>query len=466
MAEVSTQQTQAMMGVTSDKSSCEEDFQEKGDKQEIELCHDQGGWNKNFKKAHGRPQKKVKKVKEDASLLIPSKSSAIQSPSGESIMVIECQANSSSHRDTSCNHHHEPTEKDVVFGKGRFIQNLAGNVRLRRLIKSHFDQYESADSPQDKTLMAMRLVADIKASGGKFLKEDTSAPGRYIEVDSITAREKIAATFHSHRRRSKQSKAAETATNESKAKIFTTSSTEASETSLPSLVGANSKANDQQSRSFPGRGSVMELGLGRQGNFFGSPSMYTTSLLQHGLNLSPRRTFELSDEIAARKSSIHTTNMVPFEKGSFVPDRDRGSAEKYAGVAALAEKKLHKLSENPKVGRSLSPVVLEGMMAHWNKKTHANLLGSSISAGYEAKNSQAHLASTYDSTMKNRLTATCSQIGGVSSFPIRTSSAAPVLNANTLIASRFGPFATHSHHFPSKEALQIQLYREMGLPGY
>lgn len=93
-----------------------------------------------------------------------------------------------------------PTEKDVVLGKGRYIQDMPGNVRFRSIIKLKFNRYESCASNQDKTFLAMEVVADIKESGGKFLREDKTAPGGYAEVDALVARDKAASTFHSHRR--------------------------------------------------------------------------------------------------------------------------------------------------------------------------------------------------------------------------------------------------------------------------
>lgn len=63
-----------------------------------------------------------------------------------------------------------PGDKDIVMGKGRLIQDMPGNVRFRAIVRSYFNRYESLTNNQDKTVLAMQIVEDIKEGGGRFLK--------------------------------------------------------------------------------------------------------------------------------------------------------------------------------------------------------------------------------------------------------------------------------------------------------
>lgn len=89
---------------------------------------------------------------------------------------------------------------DVVFGKGRIIQEMKGNVRYRRLIKNFFDHYESLGSPEEKTVCAIEIVQKIQAMGGRFLRKSKDPKEEWTEVDILTARDKVIATIQSLRR--------------------------------------------------------------------------------------------------------------------------------------------------------------------------------------------------------------------------------------------------------------------------
>lgn len=88
----------------------------------------------------------------------------------------------------------------VILGKGRLIQELPGNVIFRGIIQDKLEEYENCRMTLDKTILAMQIVADIKQDGGRFVKVDEAAPGEYVEVDDIAAKNKVAAAFQSYRR--------------------------------------------------------------------------------------------------------------------------------------------------------------------------------------------------------------------------------------------------------------------------
>jgi hypothetical protein len=95
----------------------------------------------------------------------------------------------------------EPTDSDVIFGRGKGIQIHPGNVRLRKLIDSTRPKYEGAKL-SEKTSIADQLVQHIKGSGGSFLKKGDG--DGWIEVADETAREKISHAFRDSRRKVKQ----------------------------------------------------------------------------------------------------------------------------------------------------------------------------------------------------------------------------------------------------------------------
>jgi hypothetical protein len=95
----------------------------------------------------------------------------------------------------------DPTECDVILGRGKVIQNHAGNIQLRKLIDSNRPSYECAKL-SEKTSIADQLVRHIKSLSGRFLKK--GGDDGWIEVADVIAREKISHAFRDHRRKVKQ----------------------------------------------------------------------------------------------------------------------------------------------------------------------------------------------------------------------------------------------------------------------
>mmetsp|Transcript_7442 Transcript_7442/g.17440 ORF Transcript_7442/g.17440 Transcript_7442/m.17440 type:complete len:239 (-) Transcript_7442:389-1105(-) len=89
---------------------------------------------------------------------------------------------------------------DVLFGRGKGVQCHPGNQRLRHLVEANSNRYEEA-SRLDKTLIAERILRNVKDASGRFLKFGGYV-GRmgWIKVDDDTARGKIAHSFRTHRR--------------------------------------------------------------------------------------------------------------------------------------------------------------------------------------------------------------------------------------------------------------------------
>jgi hypothetical protein len=85
---------------------------------------------------------------------------------------------------------------DVLFGKGKPIQQRSGNVRFREMIDAHIDKYAQGVNGT-KVVASAYVVHLVKEEGGRFLKE--LKDGGWIEVDETTARAKTSHAFRTRR---------------------------------------------------------------------------------------------------------------------------------------------------------------------------------------------------------------------------------------------------------------------------
>jgi hypothetical protein len=115
--------------------------------------------------------------------------------------------------------HLEPM--DVLLGSGHTIDDRPGNVRFRRLLSEHLEQYDRASKLQ-KTAIAQHLVKYLKETQNvRFLQRrlvnntDGSSTVNvgggsgdsgvgWVEVDEKTVREKISRTFRRLRQNTKK----------------------------------------------------------------------------------------------------------------------------------------------------------------------------------------------------------------------------------------------------------------------
>lgn len=95
----------------------------------------------------------------------------------------------------------EPTEYDVLLGRGKSSQNHPGNIHFRQLVQSKRDEYEKAKI-MGKTLIAERIILSIHDMQGRFLKQ--KGGDLWEEVDNETARDKVAHAFRDRRRKHKR----------------------------------------------------------------------------------------------------------------------------------------------------------------------------------------------------------------------------------------------------------------------
>jgi hypothetical protein len=99
-------------------------------------------------------------------------------------------------RNNGISHVATPGNNDVLLGRGKSFQDHAGNVRFRYLIEQHHGDYETAIK-NEKTAVALTILRLVHERGGRFL---TASELGWVEVDDVSAREKIASCFRSYRK--------------------------------------------------------------------------------------------------------------------------------------------------------------------------------------------------------------------------------------------------------------------------
>eukprot|EP00529_Nitzschia_sp_RCC80_P002194 CAMPEP_0113494020 /NCGR_PEP_ID=MMETSP0014_2-20120614/28893_1 /TAXON_ID=2857 /ORGANISM="Nitzschia sp." /LENGTH=897 /DNA_ID=CAMNT_0000387903 /DNA_START=253 /DNA_END=2946 /DNA_ORIENTATION=- /assembly_acc=CAM_ASM_000159 len=90
-----------------------------------------------------------------------------------------------------------PTRVDVLYGRGKPIQDHVGNLRYHALLEHYHSSYEDAKKFQKKKL-AKRIVSIVHEYGGRFLKQDSHGAG-WVEVDETVACDKVSHAFRTRR---------------------------------------------------------------------------------------------------------------------------------------------------------------------------------------------------------------------------------------------------------------------------
>jgi hypothetical protein len=84
----------------------------------------------------------------------------------------------------------EPSEKDVICGRGRGKWLSPGNQHLAELIRKHSQRYEEGTSKTEKSRVVETLFSSLKRKGTRFMKLDESS-GNWFEMDDKVARCKV-----------------------------------------------------------------------------------------------------------------------------------------------------------------------------------------------------------------------------------------------------------------------------------
>lgn len=81
----------------------------------------------------------------------------------------------------------QPTENDVLLGRGGGTNSHSGNVAFRSIVARHQAEYLQAKK-KDKVTIARRIVGLVHDNGGKFLRKNSD--GDWEEVEEKKATEK------------------------------------------------------------------------------------------------------------------------------------------------------------------------------------------------------------------------------------------------------------------------------------
>lgn len=89
-----------------------------------------------------------------------------------------------------------PGHSDILFGRGKALQSHFGNLRFANLLEDEMERYMQAKR-NVKLAIANELVARIKQSGGRFLRQDRD--GIWEEVDDKVAADKVGHGFRNRK---------------------------------------------------------------------------------------------------------------------------------------------------------------------------------------------------------------------------------------------------------------------------
>merc|ERR1712113_804580 len=83
----------------------------------------------------------------------------------------------------------EPTDLDVLLGRGGLTNNHAGNVRYREEVEKVKPMYFSCRTKNEKKEVSELLVAYVQDYGGRFLEKDQTTK-KWILASAKAARKK------------------------------------------------------------------------------------------------------------------------------------------------------------------------------------------------------------------------------------------------------------------------------------
>jgi cystathionine beta-lyase family protein involved in aluminum resistance len=84
-----------------------------------------------------------------------------------------------------------PGRNDVLFGRGKAIQNHVGNIKFRSLVEDCKEMYDKA-TRDEKCQITQEIVQVVQQATGRFLKDDGTG---WVEVGRDVARLKVSHTF-------------------------------------------------------------------------------------------------------------------------------------------------------------------------------------------------------------------------------------------------------------------------------
>lgn len=91
---------------------------------------------------------------------------------------------------------YEPSQHDVICGRGRQSKNWAGNCAYRQMIHDRLNEYSAAEGKNAKGDILESVIHEVRCKSGLggFIKKDEKT-GRWYEVGDFLAREKTSQCF-------------------------------------------------------------------------------------------------------------------------------------------------------------------------------------------------------------------------------------------------------------------------------
>jgi hypothetical protein len=86
----------------------------------------------------------------------------------------------------------QPTNLDVVCGRGKGSYNRPGNRRFRAIVQQHTEEYKAARSKLDKTMVLNRIMDRVQAqNSGNTMFLKVGKDGLFTVISDDNAREKV-----------------------------------------------------------------------------------------------------------------------------------------------------------------------------------------------------------------------------------------------------------------------------------
>eukprot|EP00977_Amphora_coffeiformis_P008252 scaffold1853_cov185-Amphora_coffeaeformis.AAC.4 len=96
----------------------------------------------------------------------------------------------------------QPTENDIILGRGVLHVEKTGNRRYYELLDAYMPLYEAANTKGGKTRIVRTIYQELESRGARFLRK-TKKTGIYIDIEPKHAKKKISHAIR-YRRRSSQ----------------------------------------------------------------------------------------------------------------------------------------------------------------------------------------------------------------------------------------------------------------------
>ena len=86
----------------------------------------------------------------------------------------------------------QPTENDIILGRGVLHVNHQGNARYYELLDAHMPAYDAAPTKGAKTKIVRSIFQQLQERRARFLKKDSKQGGLYHPITPKQAKKRLA----------------------------------------------------------------------------------------------------------------------------------------------------------------------------------------------------------------------------------------------------------------------------------